>query len=73
MLQLMAGNLSCFAMFSNSGLFLGKKTNLGKAKGIYILDGNVDIGTIQWKDLRTRLRLQEALGKGKMILFNING
>ena len=60
-------------MFSNSGLFLGKKTNLGKGKGIYILDGNVDIGTIQWKDLRTRLRLQEALGKGKMILFNING
>ena len=40
-----------------------KKLIWGKGKGIYILDSNLDIRTIQWKDLRTRLRLTGAPGE----------
>jgi hypothetical protein len=35
----------------------------GKGKGMYILDSNLDIGTIHWEDLRTRLRLTGAPGE----------
>ena len=53
-------------MFSDSGLFLGKGVIQGKLKGIYSLEGHLpDIGTLQWEDLRTRLRLQGAPQKGK--------
>ena len=46
----------------------------GKGKGIYNLDGNLlDIATLQWQDLGTKLRLKKKfLGKGKIISFNIN-
>ena len=52
----------------------GKGVIQGKGKGIYNLDGNpLDIGTLPWKDLGTKLRLKmKLLGKGKIISFNIN-
>ena len=50
-----------------------KKLIWGKGKGIYILDSNLDIGTIHWEDLRTRLRLTGGPGEREMILLNING
>ena len=63
------------AHFQIPGCFSGKKKKLirGKGKGIYILDSNLDIGTIQWEDLRTRLRLTGGPGEREMILLNING
>ena len=55
------------AHFQIPGCFSGKKKKKkliwGKGKGIYILDSNLDIRTIQWKDLRTRLRLTGAPGE----------
>ena len=45
------------------GYFWGKRLISGEGKGIYILDSNLDIRTIQWKDLRTRLRLTRAPGE----------
>ena len=52
----------------------GKGVIQGKGKGIYNLGGNLlDIGTLQWEDLGTKLRLKmKLLGKGKIISFNIN-
>ena len=41
---------------------------------MYNLDGNLlDIGTLQWEDLGTKLRLQKKLlSTGKIISLNIN-
>ena len=52
----------------------GKGIIQGKGKGIYNLDRNLPhIGTLQWEDLGTNLRLKKKLlGKGKIISFNIN-
>ena len=52
----------------------GKAVIQGKGKGIYNPGGNLlDIGTLQWEDLGTKLRLKmKLLGKGKIISFNIN-
>ena len=49
--------------FQIPGCFWGKRLIWGKGKGIYILDSNLDIGTIQWGDLRTRQRLIGAPGE----------
>ena len=57
------------AQFQIPGCFSGKKLIWGKGKGMYILDSKLDIGTIQWKDLRTRLRLTGGPGEREMILF----
>ena len=61
------------ACFQVPGCFWGKRLISGEGKGIYILDSNLDIGTIHWEDLRTRLRLTGAPGEREMILLNING
>ena len=52
----------------------GKGVIQGKGKGIYNLDGNLlDIGTLQWEDLGTKLRLQKKLlSTGKIISLNTN-
>ena len=52
----------------------GKAVIQGKGKGIYNLAVNLlDIGTLQWEDLGTKLRLKKKLlGKGKIISFNVN-
>ena len=49
--------------FQIPGCFWGKRLIRRKGKGIYILDSNLDIGTMHWKDLRTRLRLTGAPGE----------
>ena len=59
--------------FQIPSCFWGKRLIWRKGKGIYILDSNLDIGTIQWEDLRTRLRLTGGPGEREMILLNING
>ena len=74
----MAGNLSMlWHIFRFQVVSWGKKKKKkliwGKGKGIYILDSNLDIGTIHWEDLRTRLRLTGGPGEREMILLNING
>ena len=49
--------------FQIPGCFWGKRLIRGKGKGIYVLGSNLDIGTIQWGDLRTRQRLTGAPGE----------
>ena len=49
--------------FQIPGCFWGKRLISGEGKVIYILDSNLDIGTIHWEDLRTRLRLTGAPGE----------
>ena len=49
--------------FQIPGCFGGKRLIWRKGKGIYSLDSNLDIGTIQWGDLRTRQRLTGAPGE----------
>ena len=49
--------------FQIPGCFWGKRLIWGKGKGIYILGSNLDIGTIQWGDLRTTQRLTGAPGE----------
>ena len=74
MQRLTVGNQSMLWCVFRFRAVLGKGLIRGKGKGTYSLDWYLlDVGALLWEDVRTRLRLTGAPGKGKMISFNING